>query len=288
MRYRSNNIVAFIPPTETGKLILKQTMFFQEALGMRVFAIDIPDKPSVFEKIFQQQKITTQKKEALKNLQNFIEDALQKDLPKELSLRIKMGNVPSVLLSQSKKGGYEFMIFDRSESDKRLSIDDTDRIISRAECPVLSIHKDFEPREIKKIVIPVDISKTTKKKLLWATYFAKKFNAKIKIVSALSMNISASDSLVWRNADHLKTMLNERGVDCEVEIIKAQRQEKQKVIIDFLEQEKPEMIIIRTHQQSNHADTHIGKFVSEIVHCCQLPVFTVNRLLNPMPIDFEL
>jgi nucleotide-binding universal stress UspA family protein len=263
-------------------------MFFQHALGMRVFVIDIPDKPSVFEKVFQQQKIINKKKEALYNLQKFIEDTLQKELPKELSLRIKMGDVPSVLLSQSKKGGYEFMIIDRSESDKRLSIDDTNRIISRAECPVLSVHKNFEPREIKTIVIPVDISKTTKKKLLWATYFAKKFNAKIKIVSVLSMNISASDSLVWKNADHLKTMLNERGVDCEVEIIKAQRKEKQKVIVDFLEQEKPGMVIIRTHQQSNHADTHIGKFVSEIVHCSQLPVFTVNRLLNPMPIDFEL
>ena len=180
------------------------------------------------------------------------------------------------------------MIIDRSESDKRLSIDDTNRIISRAECPVLSVHKDFEPHEINTIVIPVDISKTTKKKLLWATYFAKKFNAKIKIVSVLSMNIHTNQSLVWKNADHLKKMLNEREVDCKVEILKARGQEKHKVIIDFLEQEKPGMVIIRTHQKSNLRGTQIGDFVSGIVHCCKLPVFTVNRLKNPMPIDFEI
>lgn len=288
MRYRSNNIFAFVPPTEAGKQILKQTIFFQEALGMRVFIFDIPDKPSLIDKIFNQNKIHHQKKISLKNEQKFIEEALEKDLPREISLRIKMGDLSSVLLSQSKKGGYEFMIIDRSGIDKRLNRNETDRIISRSECPVLTIHKDFEPKEINTIVIPINISKTTKKKLLWATYFAKKFNAKIKIVSALSINISTHQSLVWKNAEHMKHMLNERGVDCEVEIIKAQNKEKHKVIIDYLEQEKPGMVIIRTHQQSNLTGTQIGKFVSEIIHCCKLPVFTVNKLLNPMPIDFEL
>ena len=104
----------------------------------------------------------------------------------------------------------------------------------------------------------------------------------------MSMNISATQSLAWKNAEHLKDMLNERAVDCEVEIIKAQRQEKHKVIVDFMNQEKPGMVIIRTHQESNLVGTQIGSFVSGIVHCCKLPVFTVNRKLNPMPIDFEL
>jgi nucleotide-binding universal stress UspA family protein len=263
-------------------------MFFQQALGMRVFVYNIQENPSLYQKLFQQNKIARLKKEAFKNQEKFIESALNKELPKEFSLRVKTGDVPSVLLSQSKKGGYEFMVIDRSGADKRLSQNDADQIISRSDCPVLTIHKDFEPREIKTIVIPVDISQTTRKKLLWATYFAKKFNAKIKIVSAVSMNISTSKSLVWKNADHLKRMLDERGVDCEVEIIKAQRQEKHKVIVDFMEHEKPGMVIIRTHQESNMAGTQIGSFVSGIVHCCKLPVFTVNRKLNPMPVDFEL
>jgi len=288
MRYRSNNILVYIPPTKVGELVLKQTMFFQKALGMRVFVFNIPENPSLFQKLFLPRKILHQQKDALKKQEKFIENALQKELPKELSLRIKTGDVKSVLLSQSKKGGYEFMIIDRSGADNRLSQNDADRIISHSDCPVLTIHKDFEPRDVNTIVIPVDISQTTQKKLLWATYFAKKFNAKIKIVSALSMNISTSQSLAWKNAEHLKVMLNERGVDCEVEIIKAQRQEKHKVIVDFLEQEKPGMVIIRTHQESNMAGTQIGSFVSGIVHCCKLPVFTVNRKLNPMPVDFEL
>lgn len=288
MRYRSNNILAYIPPTKAGELVLKQTMFFQKALGMRVFVFNIPETPSLFQKLFQQQKMAHLKNEALKNQEKFIENALQKEIPKELSLRVKAGDVKSVLLSQSKKGGYEFMIIDRSGADERLSRNDADKIISHSDCPVLTIHKDFEPKDVNTIVIPVDISKTTQKKLLWATYFAKKFNAKIKIVSALSMNISTKQSLAWQNAEHLKTMLNERGVDCEVEIIKAQRQEKHEVIVDFLKQEKPGMVIIRTHQTSNLAGTQIGDFVSGIVHCCKLPVFTVNRKLNPMPVDFEL
>lgn len=288
MKYRSNNILAYIPPTKDGELILKQIMFFREALGMRVFIFNIRENPSLFQELFQQKKLAAKNKEAVENQKIFIENALSRDIPEELSLRTETGNVKSVLLSQSKKGGYEFMVIDRSGSDNRLSQDEADQIISHSDCPVLTIHKEFLPAEINTIAIPVDISRTTRKKLLWATYFAKKFNAKIIIVSALNMNISTTQSLAWKNAEHLKKILSERGVDCEIEILKARQKEKHEVIVDFLKQEKPGMVIIRTHQESNMVGNQIGSFVSGIVHCCKLPVFTVNRKLNPMPVDFEL
>lgn len=275
-------------PNKEGERVLKQALFFQQSLGMRVFIYNIIDKPSVFKRLFYPKNSQFLKNEGLRELQEFVEKSVKGEMRNNLTYRVKMGNPLEVLLRQAKNGGYEFMIIDKSEPEGGLTMEETDKIISRSECPVLSINKNNYVNEIKKIVIPVDISQSTKKKLLWATYFAKKYDATIKIVSALSFNISTRKSLAWKNAEKLRQMLLERGVKCDVEILKAKGQEKHKVILDYIYKENPGLIIIRTHQESNMVGTEIGKFVSEIVHSCQIPVFTVNRFLNPMPIDFEL
>jgi nucleotide-binding universal stress UspA family protein len=280
--------MAFIPPGKDGEQILKQTLFFRQALGMRVFIYNIIDKPAFFEKILKAKKSIYTKNEALKALREFVErNAGGEDLD-HLTYRVKMGNPLSVIRTQSKRGGYEFIIFERNNEESGLNRSDTDKIISRSECPILTINRNCVVDEIKKIIIPVNISQATHKKLLWATYFAKKFGAKIKIVSALNLNIPTRDSLSWKNAEKLKQLLRQRGVQCEVEILQSKGKEKYHVILEYIEKENPGMVIIRTHHETNMSGTQIGKFVSEIVHGSQVPVFTVNRFLYPMPIDFEI
>lgn len=287
MMYRSNNILALVPPDEDGQLILKQTLFIQKSLGMNIFILNVIKEPSLFNTLFRPRKLSYKRNEALNELKKFVENFVDGEIPRYMALRVKSGNTLRILFLQSKNGGYEFMIVDKSESPGGLSRYETDKLISRSVCPVMTINKDHFTDNFKKIIIPVDISRATSKKLLWATYFAKKFNAKIEIVSALNVNLSTRNSLAWKNAEKLKYMLIKRGVECEVTVLKTQIREKHKVIIEHIEKEKPGLVIIRTHEESNMTGTAIGKFVSEIVHECKMPVFTVNRLINPMPVDFE-
>ena len=288
MRYRSNNILALIPPTKEGKLLLNQSLFFQQSLGMRIFVYHIIDKPSLFEQLFHAKRANHYKSNELVKLRRFIEESIPEKSLNQFTYRIKTGDPLSVLQRQSKKGGYEFIIIDKCEQGSTLDPDDTDKLISRTFCPVMTVNRNYQINNVKRIVIPVDILQTTKKKLLWATFFAKKFDAQVTIISALTMNIDIKKSLAWRNAEKLKHMLSQRGVKCDVEILKAKGQEKHNLVLDYIAREKPELVIIRTHQESRLAGTHIGKFVSEIVHGCQMPVFTVNRFLNPTPVDFEV
>ncbi len=228
------------------------------------------------------------KADALEDLKLRIQKDVPPALKKKFSYRIKTGRRPlPVLIRQSKRGGYEFLLIGKGVSGSCLSREETDKLISRTFCPVMLINPEHKTEKIKKIIIPVDILQSTKKKLLWATYFAKKFQATIIIVSALSVNIETRQSLAWRNSQKLKHMLNQRGVNCTVEILKAKGQEKHQVILEYILHEKPDMVIIRTHQESSRTGTHIGRFVSEIIHNCPAPVFTVNRFLNPMPVDFD-
>ena len=287
MKNKSHSILALIPPTDEGELLLNQALYFQRALEIRIFILNVIKSPSLIFNIFHAQKTIHLKNEALRELKNLVKSVIQKEIPKNIILRVKAGEIVPTLINQTKKGGYEFIIIDQSKSSTEgaMSMNEIDKFVSQSHCPVLTVNKDYPVSNIKKIIIPIDVSQTTKKRLLWATLFAKKFNAKIQIVSALNVNIDETKSLAFKQAEKITRMLSDRGVECDVKILKAHKQEKHKVILKYIEQEKPEMVIIRTHEESAFSGTNINKFVSEIVHGCKMPVFTVCYSKKHFPSD---
>ncbi|NQU51773.1 MAG: universal stress protein [Bacteroidetes bacterium] len=289
MKYSSNSILAFTPQNKESELILNQALLFQEALGKRIFITDIVKPASIFPQIFQTEKVKNRHKEAVDKLHHFVRGIIQKEIPKEVLLRIRYGNAVTTLIKESKKGGYEFIIVDKSGGNFKsaLSQSEINKFVSKSHCPVLTINKDFPIKSINTIIVPIDISQTTKKRLYWATLFAKKFNAKIQIVSALNVNIDKTKSLAFKNAEKIKKMLLERGIECDVEILKAHNQARHTVLLDYIEKKNPELVIIRTHQEYHFSGKRIGKFVSEIIHGCNAPVFIVGGSTENLPVDFK-
>lgn len=278
MKYKSNSILAHIPQNRNGELILKQALFFQQKLGMRIFLMDIIKPGSLFLRNPNSTRNKIRHQGALNKFTQFVKNHLQAEIPNNIMLRIGWGNVINTLITESEEGGHEFVILDKSEKQNAedLSKADIDKYISKSHCPVLTINKTYPITEIKRIFIPIDISQHTKKRLYWATFFAKKLDAKIQIVSALNADIKESTSLASKKAESLKEMLQNRGVECDIKILKVHGQERHHAVIKYIEQEKPDMVIIRTHRESKFTGKKIGTFVSEIVHCCKMPVFTVG------------
>jgi nucleotide-binding universal stress UspA family protein len=285
MQYSTNSILAFTPQNKDGEAILKQSIFFQQALDKRIFVMDFIKFAPVLSKILYRKNIIDIQEEALRKFQDYVQNTIQKEIPKEIILRVKPGEAVSSLIRESKHGGYDFIIVDKSAGsyNRALSYSDVNRLISKSHCPILTINKDFQTTEINKIVVPIDISQSTKKKLYWATLFAKKFNAKIQIVSALNVNINEKNSLARKNADKIKNMLHHRGVECDVKILKTHQQLKHKVLLDYLEEGDPDLVIIRTHQEYKFSGKKIGKLVSEIVHETKIPIFAVGGITQKYP-----
>lgn len=288
MKFRSKIILAFIPKHNDAGLILDHVLYFQQALGMRIFILNILKVYSILPHKLRITKFQKLKNNALQELNDLVKNTIQKEISNDIILRIKFGNKIQTLINESKKGGYEFIIIDKSNKNSgNLTKNQVNKIISQSYCPVLSINSEFPINKVNQIIIPVDISHPVKKRLLWATMFAKKFNARIQIVSALTINIDETKSLAYRNAEKIKKMLAERGVECDVKIIKVHNQKIHEVILKYIEEEKPGMVIIRTHEESLFTGTRIGKFVSEIIHGCNVPVFTVGTSRQTLPENFD-
>ncbi len=284
MKYRSNSIITLISPTAESAPFFHAVLQFNRSLKMRIFILNIL-KISGFGKIFKRKKMEIAKKVAWEQLRQFLEKTVKNNVPVKLIPRVKTGRKLNILRSESKNGGYEFMVVCKNDgSSTRAEID---KIVSRAFCPVLVMDKNHSVGKIKKIAVPIDISQSTKKKLRWTTFFAKKFGAEVRIVSALNVDIQESKSLAYRNADNIRNMLTERGIACDIEVLKVFKKDKTEAILNFIRDEKPDLVVIRTHQESVLAGAQIGRFVSTVVHECKMPVFTVGRSIHPLPVDFE-
>lgn len=285
MNHKLNSILALVPQNTEGELVLKQALFFQQKFEMRLFVLNVIKAPSSFLPKTKS-KIEKTLVDTKNSLIDFTKSVIQEELPHHIIPRVKMGATVSTLIDESKNGGYEFIIVEKSESsfEGHLSKAEIDRIVSKAHCPILTINKNFPTKQIKNIVIPIDISQCTKKRLLWAKLFAKTFGAKIQIVAALKADIAESQSLAFRNAEKIKQILIERDIDCEVKIIKASDQNYEKAILGFIRDEKPDMVIIRTHEETTFTGKKIGKFVSEIINKSEIPVFSVGKY-NKDPLE---
>jgi nucleotide-binding universal stress UspA family protein len=284
METKVYSILALIPPNKEGEIVLKEALYLQNTMEVKLVILNVIKAPTFFERNFQTEEVEMAIKKAKEELTIFVEKVVGNEIPNNITISVRAGNPINVLLETSKGDGLEFILIDKSNSDYpgALGKDKIDELISKSKCPVLTVNKDFGVPKIKNIAIPIDITQSTKKRLLWATLLAKKHNAKITILSALNANINESKSLALKNARKIRHLLWEHDVECDIKILKVHNQETYQAILEYIKEEKPELVIIRTHQESIFSNTSIGRFVSEIVHGSKLPVFTVNYTPNPI------
>lgn len=284
MKKKEYSILALIPPNKECETVLKEALYLQGTLVVKLVVLNVITAPPFFARLFQSRKLETEIKNAREELTGFVKKVIGSDIPKNITISVRAGNAVEILLNKSKKGGHEFILIDKSESNYpgalgKYKIDD---LVSRSKCPVLSVNREIGVPEIKDIVIPIDITQSTKKRLRWAILFAQKYKAKITVLSALNMNINEKKSLALKNANKIKHLFWAHNIECDVKILRARNNDKHKAIQKYIEKEKPGLVIIRTHEEALFANTSIGKFVSEIVHGSKMPVFTVNYTPNPL------
>ncbi len=284
MKQNNYSILALITPNKEGETVLKEALLLQNTLDVKLVVLNVIKEAGFFIRNFQPNEAETTLKNAKQELTSFVQQVVGNELPGNIVISVRAGNPVNVLLNKAKNDSCEFLLIDKSKSEYpgALTKAEINDLVSRSKCPVLAVDKDFGVPKIKNIAIPIDITQSTKKRLRWATFLAQKHQAKITILSALKSNIDVNKSLALKNAQKIRHLLWEKDIECDIKILKVFDQESHQVILNYIADEKPDLVIIRTHQESMFSNTGIGKFVSEIVHGSKYPVFTVNYTPNPI------
>lgn len=267
-------------------IAIKQALVFEKIYNCEIVLLNVLNKGLNLSMINWDERIEKTKNE----LKQFAVSFFKGEVPEYITFRVVAGNLVKEILNISNQENCDLIIINKRERTTGISglfvRENADKLISRAKCPVMTITKEHSVDKVKTILIPVDITKKVAIKIAWAKFLAKKFNAKIHIVSILNLNIQPLKSLAYRKGLLIEKSMKEAGVEAEIELLKANDRPTSDVVLSYIDYLNPDFVLLMTHQESILFDDYIGKFATEVIHRSSSPIFSLVPRKDMLMSDF--
>lgn len=159
------------------------------------------------------------------------------------------------------------------------------KIISATTCPVIALRKGDVPKEIKKIVLPIDMMPDTRHKVLLVKEFAKLFNAEVHVIEVAS---SRSAKVHQRLAAYSKQVSNNlKGAGIEVKNYALFGSNIADLAVEYCNDVKADIIAIIAEQNSSLTNLLLGNYTQQILNKSEIPVLCITPRDIPMKGSFS-
>lgn len=147
------------------------------------------------------------------------------------------------------------------------------RIVGHAKCPVFTVRNGYQIKEkISRIVLPIDHSNHTLKKVPYTAYLAHLFDAEVHILVIFSTGLQTMHKRVENFADKAKKYFDKAGVKYTVET--TQTQNATKATIEYAKSVDAELISIMTEQDERRDSGLLGPCAQQVVNHSPIPVLS--------------
>ncbi len=188
----NNQILVPIDFTEKSLLAFEQAKYLAKMTDSDIMLINVIHLDSksfsfVFEIFSDLEKDLMSKRiqeGAWKQLNKLIED--NKDCGVKIQAMVSIGKIYEKIMESSKSLNSNFIVIGSNDDDTEESAlgSNASRIVRMSEIPVLTVNKHIM-KEMKNLILPLDLSNDTQQKVAKAIQIARYTNAKISIVSAV-------------------------------------------------------------------------------------------------------
>ena len=259
---------------------INEAIYLHEKFGSEIVLLHVESELRFIQKWFPWRIQKKHRKKALKRFRRQVKHFFPGNpLLKQFEYQIVIGKlIPSILKVSTRRKSDLVIIKKARRTQGKASIfrkENADKLISDSKCPVMTMYKDPEIKGINRILLPVDITKNTDKKVAWAISLAKKFDASIHIVSVQHLEIESVHSLSYKKGRRIMREIQKHGIDVDLELLKAEKRTADEVVLDYAKKLKPDLLLIMTHQETILFDNYLGAFAREIVHKSRVPVISV-------------
>ena len=148
------------------------------------------------------------------------------------------------------------------------------RFVSSAECPVVTLRKGVCPPDIKKIVVPIDITVESRQKVPVVADIASFFNAELHIVSVATSSSKENKNTLKVYVDQVEKYLKNKKIKYVSKELIASNISK--AIIEYANEINAELITIMTEQEYATSNLLIGPFAQQTVNHSNIPVMSVH------------
>ena len=196
------------------------------------------------------------------------------DVP--LECLVEKGRFCETIMENAEKLGVTLIVMGTSRADnikKHIIGTNALRIVSEAKCPVITTKAAPQGVDIKRLILPLDISKETREKTVDAVHLAKKLGADIKVVSAYTFDDELIYARLTAQLDQVVSFIKGHGIPCTGQILKVS--DHQEAVLKYIDDNLGDMVVITTHQQLEVVHSFMGSFAKGMISHSKVPVMSI-------------
>lgn len=252
---------------------LKLAILFSNKIGRNIEMVYVQKKSLDYKLGSKEEEYKFAEKEFKKILEKY-----DTELPQsvKLSYIIKSGRIYREIVNQASSFKESFIIASThgaSGFEKFFIGSNAFKMISATNRPVVTIRGNDLPKEISKIILPIDISTDTRQKLPFTAELAKQFNAEVHVITITSLQTDDINKKLSSYSNQVCDYLKSHNVKYETgSLIGADSAE---LIVNYANMVKANLISIMTEQVSD-GNYILGTAAQEMLNISTIPVLSIN------------
>ncbi len=148
------------------------------------------------------------------------------------------------------------------------------RIISATQCPVITIRHGTMPRDIQKIILPIDVTADTRQKVPITTEIAKVFNAEVHVIAVSTMQADDIDLKLNAYSKQVCSYLKDHEVRFQQASLKGESITD--ITIEYALDVNADLISIMTEQNIALSNFVLGSQAQQMLSRSPIPVLSVT------------
>jgi len=271
------------------KKVLVGMDFSQGAMNALEYSIDLCDKEESeivllwVEPLGQENSNVPGQKneirhEAKLELDQLIAEKKQKDPNLKISFKQRKGRIYKEFSSFAENGHFDLAIIGThgiGGFEEFWIGSNAYKIISYCPCPVISVRTDFKKYgRIEKILIPIDDSIDTTKKVPMAVDMAISYKAEIQILAIYESDLSSLRRKVDHYVSEAKAYMESKNINYHFHQCKSNNTSPS--IVKYADEHQSDLIVIMTDQNKATTDILMGRRAQQIINRSSIPVLSVK------------
>jgi nucleotide-binding universal stress UspA family protein len=277
---KKNKILICIDFQEQSLSALHQCYDIARFLNAEIVLLYVIETTDLFSKFFST-NLDDAKEDISERLKQLVEEEC-KGSKLDFSYLIKVGKVYEAIIETAREINARFIVMGKNGSTKGIKKflgSNTTKVISESDYPVISI-KGKHSIGYKNIVLPLDLSKSTREKVASAIAFSKFFGSHIHIVTVHSVGIIYQATNLYNRIKKIERVLQNNGVNCSHKFFRRDKLPDYDYVLKYSEEVNADLIMIMTHQEGRVRDYYIGAFAHHIINESEIPVLSLTPTIS--------
>ncbi len=152
------------------------------------------------------------------------------------------------------------------------------RVVTKAQCPVITIRNGFSSNHISRIVLPLDVSNQTRQKVPIVTEIALAFDTEVHVLGVRETDGKEVISRITQYVDQVYDYLISKEIKTIRKEIKGNNITK--MTIDYAKSIDADLISIMTDQTESPENIWLGPYAQQMVNHSPIPVLSIHSIIN--------